>query len=216
MPGPSGLRVGLVIERFDPQRGGVEQWTWQFARWMLAAGHEPHVFARGFSPDAVGVGIVPHLIPPSPSRVAFAAAVEQEVRRHDLDVVHDNGYGWFCDVFQPHGGSRRASFEQNLLLSSRLFRGVKRQAARWLTRHDEFRKLIDRQYGDRERIYMPISRMVAGHMMRYHGVPASQMRLVYNGVDLQRFSPQHRDVSRRHPQSVGDSRRAAHAVDRGA
>jgi UDP-glucose:(heptosyl)LPS alpha-1,3-glucosyltransferase len=118
------------------------------------------------------------------------------VRRHELDVVHDNGYGWFCDVFQPHGGSRRASFEQNLLLSPRLVRGVKRQAARWLTRHDEFRKLVDRQYSDPQRIYMPISRMVAGHMMRYHGVPAHQMRLVYNGVDLQRFSPEHRDTFR--------------------
>ena len=110
--------------------------------------------------------------------------------------MHDNGYGWYCDVFQPHGGSRRASFEQNLLLSPLLVRSVKRQAARWLTRHDEFRQLIDRQYSDRQRIYMPISRMVADHMMRYHGVPASQMRLVYNGVDLQRFSPDHRDAHR--------------------
>ncbi len=197
LPGPSRLRIGLVIERFDPQRGGVEQWTWQFAKWMLAAGHEPHVFARSFAPEAIGVGIVPHLVPPCRSRVAYAAAVEQEIRRHDLDVVHDNGYGWSCDVFQPHGGSRRASFEQNLLLSPLLIRAVKRQAARWLTRHDEFRQLVDRQYRDRDRIYMPISRMVADHMLRYHGVPASQMRLVYNGVDLERFSPEHRDVYRR-------------------
>ena len=75
LPGPSSMRIGLVIERFDPQRGGVEQWTWQFARWMLAAGHEAHVFARSFAPEAVGVGIVPHLVPPCQSRVAFAAAV---------------------------------------------------------------------------------------------------------------------------------------------
>ena len=142
---------------------------------MLAAGHEPHVFARSFSPDAVGVGIVPHLAPPCRLCVAFAAAVEEEIRRHELDVVHDNGYGWYCDVFQPTA-DRGASFEQNLLLSPLLVRSVKRQAARWLTRHDEFRQLVDRQYGDRQRIYMPISRMVADHMLRDHGVPADQMR----------------------------------------
>ena len=34
------MRVGLVIDGFDPRRGGVEQWTWQFAQQLRAGGHE--------------------------------------------------------------------------------------------------------------------------------------------------------------------------------
>jgi UDP-glucose:(heptosyl)LPS alpha-1,3-glucosyltransferase len=113
-----------------------------------------------------------------------------------LDVIHDTGCGWHCDVFQPHGGSRVASFEQNLLLIPAWMRPFKRRAAAWLPRYQDFRRLTERQYGDRERIFLAISNMVAGHLERYHGVRKEQMRLVYNGVDLERFSPVHRSTHR--------------------
>ena len=34
------MRIGLVIQHFDPHRGGAEHWTYQFALRLLAGGHE--------------------------------------------------------------------------------------------------------------------------------------------------------------------------------
>jgi len=184
------MKIGLVIESFNPARGGAEQWTSQFAAWLAKAGHEVHVVASQFGADEQG--IVRHTIDHPASRIDFALAAERHVDSLSLDVVHDMGSGWHCDVFQPHGGSRTAAFEQNLLLLPRWLRGLKRQTARCLPRYREFQRLLMGQYMTEQRIFIALSRMVARDFERFHGVRRSQIRLVYNGVDVRRFSPEHR------------------------
>ena len=108
------MRIGLVLDSFDPRRGGVEQWTYQFAQALLARGHEVHVVACGFGPAAAELagGELPltnHAIDSGGSRLDRARRAEQVLRGLRLDVVHDMGAGVYCDVFQPHGGSRAAS-----------------------------------------------------------------------------------------------------------
>lgn len=192
------MRIGLVVQSFDPTRGGAEQWTHQFARWLLQAGHEVHIVA-GHLPDAGGEatpGLHLHRVDAGNVRLGFASAAEHLLRRLPLDVIHDNGYGWHCDVFQPHGGSRAASFEQNLLLAPKWLRPVKRRTAAWLPRYRQFDALVRRQYHAPGRLYIAISKMVAGHLQQHHGVRPEQLRLVYNGVDTNRFSPAHRSAHR--------------------
>lgn len=186
------MRVGLVVENFDPRRGGVEHWTYQFAHRVLAAGHEVHIVAARFASGVEQLGIVAHRLEPPRSKLDFARAAERKLRTLALDVIHDTGCGWYCDVFQPHGGSRVAAFEQNLLLAASWVRPIKRRLAAWLPRYRDFEELARRQYADGQRIFLAISKMVAGHLQRYHGVASQQLRLIYNGVDLQRFSPRHR------------------------
>lgn len=190
------LRVGLVVDRFDPARGGVEQWTWQFARMLLARGHEVHALARDFAPGIAAAGCQTHAIAAGRSRLVFAAAIDRELQRLSLDVVHDTGAGWTANVFQPHGGSRRASFERNLALMPVWQRPLKRAAARLLPRYREFDALARRQYTSDGRIVLALSRMVAGDLQRYDGVRPQQIRIVYNGVDTERFSPAHRAAHR--------------------
>ena len=40
------MRIGLVLDRFEPSRGGRERWTFAFAERLAAAGHEVHVVTR--------------------------------------------------------------------------------------------------------------------------------------------------------------------------
>jgi UDP-glucose:(heptosyl)LPS alpha-1,3-glucosyltransferase len=148
--------------------------------------------ASDFVDDALAEGITAHEIRGTRSRTAFAAAAETRLRALALDIVHDTGCGWYCDVIQPHGGARRAAFEQNQLLLPRVLRPWKRALARWLPRYREFDRLVARQYEDDGRTIIAISKMVARDLARYHGVRLEQMRLVYNGVDLDHFSPRNR------------------------
>src|SRR5690606_35814661 len=92
-----------------------------------------------------------------------------------------------------------------LLLSLPWLRPIKRAAATVLPRYREFDALCQKQYGsppaDRPgRLVVAISRMVERDLQRHHAMPASQIRLVYNGVDSKRFTPDlrahHRDKVR--------------------
>lgn len=190
------MNIGFVIEQLDPQRGGAEHWSWQFIQQLLAHRHEVHVLSSYFAPEVKCSGIVPHLVPTTHGRLEFAAAVEGMLRRLPLDVVHDTGCGWRCDVFQPHGGSRLAAIEANLQLQPAWLRPAKRLANQVLPRYRTFCRLLDRQYTVDGRIFLALSRRVADDMQRLHGVPAEAVRVVYNGVDTARFSPLHRGTHR--------------------
>ena len=195
------MKIGLVLDHFDPQRGGVEQWTLQFARHLIALKHEVHVIASGFGSDVGRCGVISHPFRNFRSKLQRAQAAEDVLEPLQLDVIHDMGVGWYCDILQPHGGSRRAAFEQNLLLEPKWKRPAKRLAARVLPRYREFEALTARQYSGDRRIVLALSEMVKSDLRRYHDVDERQIRLIYNGVDTQRFSPdfrpQFRDKIRR-------------------
>lgn len=190
------MRIGLVLDCFDPSRGGVEQWTYGFARWLVAAGHEVHAVARSVSPAVEQLGLIAHSIDAPRSRLALAAAIETQLRKLNLDVVHDTGTGWTADVFQPHGGSRFAAHRQNLQLLPRALRPLKRWTSHWLPRYREFAALAHRQYSNPHCLFLPLSRMVAHDMQQLHGVKPEQMRIVYNGVDTEHFAPDAEDQHR--------------------
>ena len=190
------MRIGLVIEEFDPRRGGVEQWTSQAVEHLAARGHEVHVVARRFSATTLAMPIVVHPLGEVPGRIAFAEAAERVVDSLALDVVHDTGCGWQCDVFQPHGGSRVAAAARNLLLLPSWMRWIKRSVSRLLPRYRQFDALSTRQYATDGRRVLALSRRVAADLAQLHNVPREQIHLIYNGVDTERFSPAHRQKYR--------------------
>ena len=172
-------------------RGGREQWTWWFTQRLLELGHDVHVVARSCSANALRLPIAYHPVQCDPSPIAFAGAVRAVLEPLALDIVHDMGMGWYCDVFHPHGGSMAASAERKLLFLPAWLRGLKRFANRMLPRHRTFQTLMQRQYADHGQIMLALSRASAADFERFHGVARSRIRVVYNGVDVERFSPRH-------------------------
>ena len=193
------MRIGLVLEQFDPARGGREQWTWSFTQRLLELGHEVHVVARSCSPKARRLPIAYHPVQCDPSPIAFAGAVRAVLEPLALDIVHDMGMGWYCDVFHPHGGSMASSAERKLLFLPAWLRGLKRMANRMLPRHRTFQTLMQRQYADHGQIVLALSRASAADFQRFHGVAPERIRIVYNGVDTERFSPGAMPTASRQP-----------------
>ena len=191
------MKIGLVLECFDPERGGLERWCWRFASAMVSRGHQVHVLAGSFSETARRLPIVAHQMRATRGRLDFGRAAEETARGLDLDVIHDTGAGWYCDVFQPHGGSRIAAIEQNVRMMSRYLQPAKRRAVKVLPRYREFAALARRQYVDDGRVFLALSNRVADDFRRLHGVRPEQIRVIPNGVDTDRFSPRHREDHRR-------------------
>jgi UDP-glucose:(heptosyl)LPS alpha-1,3-glucosyltransferase len=186
------VRVALVLEQFDPPRGGLERWSWRFAAELLRRGHEVHVVAKRFSQRTIELPIIAHRLEGVRSRLAFAEAAQAALFRLAPEVIHDMGCGWYCDVFHPHGGSWASLAERKLLLLPPWRRPLKRSVDRLLPRQHEFRSLLLRQYVDNGQLLVALSRTVADDFRRFHGVPTERIRVVYNGVDTDRFSPEGR------------------------
>ena len=186
------MDIGLVIDYFDPHRGGAEHWTYQFAGCLKAGGHTVHIITQAAGAAALGLGVHVHPLGRMASRLRRAEAAEAMLGSLHLDIVHDMGMGWSGHLLQSEDGSRLAQWERKLWLLPPYMRPIKRCLIRWLPRYREFRQLMARQFGDPWRIIIAVSRMCAADYQRYHQVSPHRIRLVYHGTDIHRFSPEHR------------------------
>ena len=132
------MRIGLVLDRFEPSRGGRERWTFAFAERLAARGHEVHVVARRLGEAALRLPVSLHRVACERSPLAFAEAARRALEPLALDIVHDMGTGWSCDVFQPHGGTWAAVNDRKLLFLPRWLRWLKRGIDRLLPRQRDF------------------------------------------------------------------------------
>jgi glycosyltransferase involved in cell wall biosynthesis len=178
----------LILERFDQDRGGLEHWTWQFARKLLSRKLEVHVVAFEFHPDAAALGIVAHQLEMPRSRIDRAKAIAARLPELHLDVVHDMGIGWHADIIQPHAGSVKALWEHNLMRIPKW-----RQIRFWRERrYRELEEIEARQHANSSAIIVALSRMLQRNFETYNHLPTSRMRVIYNGVDVERFTPENR------------------------
>lgn len=187
------MKIALVLEKFDPARGGAENWTWQFSRSLVRRGHEVHVVAFGFHEDVAGDGIVPHQLGETPrSRLDRAADIEAKLKTLNFDIVHDMGIGWAADIIEPHAGSTKALWEHNLMRIPKW-----RQIRFWREkRYRELEEIERRQHANPNVIILAVSRMLAKNFERLHRLPPERIRVVYNGVDVERFAPSARSKHR--------------------
>jgi UDP-glucose:(heptosyl)LPS alpha-1,3-glucosyltransferase len=183
------MRVGIAIERFDPSRGGAEQWTRSYAEYLCRRGCEVHVVAQEIAAEEERLPIVPHRLGRIPSVLRRAEAYAKTFRRLELDVVHDMGAGWHADFLQPHGGCWPAVAEAKRRLAPPWLGALRRRIDPWLPRHRAHRELLRRQCAAENCTFVALSHMVAGEYQRA-GFPAERIRVIHNGVDLRRFSPQ--------------------------
>ena len=183
------MKVAIVLEHLDPRRGGLEHWTWQFTRAMADRGHEMHVLARSFAPQADHHRIRFHAVTAGRSRMQYAAALQRRLLGLDCDIVHETGAGWHCNVFQPHFGSRQALLERRLRALPTVLQPARRLAVALLPRYRQFQRLAARQYVNDGRLFVALSQRVADDFVRFHGVKRDWIRIVPNGVDCARFSP---------------------------
>ncbi len=199
------LRIGLVIDVFSPERGGGEGYCVRLAKELLRRGHEVHVFADRWD-EAEGVAY--HRVPArAPGKtlpmIRFALRSKKAVSAFDLDVVHAVGKALGMNLFNSHGGVEARWLAQNFRsIESPLYR-IWKKTCRYLSLRHHFIARLERiQYTDPGVVrYVAISDMLARHMRETYDLSEEKLRIVYNGVDTETFSPanraRHRDAVRR-------------------
>ena len=193
------MRVALIYKRYA-LHGGSERQLSMLARDLAERGHEVHVFCRSVRadpPQDVTLHVMPPLpLPGSAAMFAFSAwarwACARHERRHGpFDVHHAYGRTVGQDVYRVGGGCHRTYLEHAHALDRPAWwrRWARRSPAqRW--KADLEQRALSGPPGP---FVITNSGMVRDDLIFRYGLPAEQMTVVHNGVDLDRFRPAEAD-----------------------
>jgi UDP-glucose:(heptosyl)LPS alpha-1,3-glucosyltransferase len=183
------VKFALVLEHFDPARGGLERYAADWASWLIERGHEVHVVARdGVAGVTEGIvlhragGTEPDALGRAQRLAAAAAALEP-------DVLHDLGGGLGGDLFQPLGGARKAGRAAELRALDVMRRWRRRLSPAWQLAQSELDALEGRRLRRPKSLVVACSQRVADDLVVLAGAPRASIRLLYNAVDSRRYVP---------------------------
>lgn len=188
------MRVGLLIDRWDPARGGAERAFDQLAEHLLSQGHEVHLFGS----RCVGTPRAPfHLV-----RGGGWSRGTREKRLGRSMTAAANGVG--CDVtvgarhlervdlLWLHGGCHRMT----LLARRCAARGSDSSPRPPRGRHRTFDELERTALeGGARRVLVP-STLVLKELETQYPEASERVHVVEPGVDLERFHPRAREAAR--------------------
>jgi len=192
------VRIALVIDRFDPGKGGAEAYLASFGEWLRSRGHEVAFLSQDAAPggaDATGARRIeiPGRRAPRPLRDAlFLGAAAARIASFDASLGVRATVG--TTVYAPHGGVYRAAARANLDSVRSAPLRVAKRAVRAVSPKHLFLGRADAAAlrSERTRHLVAVSGRVARDIESALGRPDPRIRVVRNGVDLARFHPENR------------------------
>jgi UDP-glucose:(heptosyl)LPS alpha-1,3-glucosyltransferase len=173
----------LVVSRPFAFHGGVERATAGLVEALVTHGHEVHLLSLSGQQPMPGVRLHTLAVPPVPGParlLVLALVVRRAVRPGAWDVVQSHERTLGQDVYRAGEGCHRAYLD-----------AMRTRQHRRLIYHRVVLAL-ERRVLTRTPQIVAISRLGAGEIARLYGVPETRLTVVYNGIDLTRFHPDHR------------------------
>lgn len=195
------MKIALSIENFSVSKGGGEGYANNLAQQLIKNGHEVHVFSNSF--DGQSEYIVPHKVLIMRSLktlriLSFAINSKRLLTRNNFDLIIGFGGTWPIDVYRPGGGTEMGWFLQNLnSIDNKLVRFLNKMIRR-ISPTNLAGFYVDRRIYKNSRLKLVIanSHMVKKDIIKYHNFSESKIKVVYNGVDLDKFNPRNRAIFR--------------------
>ncbi|MBL7133743.1 MAG: glycosyltransferase family 4 protein [Phycisphaerae bacterium] len=193
------MKIALVIERMDTDRGGREASTAQIAAALARRGHDVTVLCQSGLWQHEGVKVIPlgvRGITRGAKLKSFARDVRGELEWGDYDIVHGMAPVPGVNVYQLRSGTIRAQRDAN-----RRRRGETKRFLRNFTEKLNRRQVLagemERQVVTDPGVWLlPVSRMVAGELQRYYQ-RTDGVRVVFNAVDVPALADSERADHRR-------------------
>ena len=186
------MRIALICRPFVFY-GGLETATAGLVEELVRQGYDLHLFSPPGQLKFPGVTL--HRLPviPSPSAariLSLAVAARAAVRGGRFDVVQSHERSLSQDIYRAGEGCHRAY----LAVKARHLDQARRLALRVNPAHLVLLALERRVFTPGvTRWIVAISRRGAEEIQALYGVSPSRIRVIYNGVDQARFSPEHRE-----------------------
>lgn len=185
-----------------PTKGGGEGYLAELANGLAERGHEVHIFASEWqnNNNRISYHTIPVIrYPKFLKDVSFVINSWRKMSNYDFDIVQVVGRALGMNVFNPHCGVEKAWLKQDILSVSCPFYRFLKHITRFFSLRQNFILWLDRkQYTGKcvSRI-IAISDMIKNDIIKYHNIDPQKIKVVYNGVDLQRFTPDNRNKYRK-------------------
>ncbi len=183
-------KIAILIENFD-KKGGSERRTYELVKRLKNNGHDITVFANSWSNDSENIGINLVKVPMTRWLFRFMAPLiyayfaDKAIKKEDFDIIHSQTRTYYQDVATLGGGCHRAWIDEGS--SFKLL--------------DPFHKAVlsieKRQFqnGNYKRIIVN-SKLSKDGILKFYPVPEERIKVIYNGVDTERFSPANKERCR--------------------
>jgi UDP-glucose:(heptosyl)LPS alpha-1,3-glucosyltransferase len=187
------LKIGMVIFRGDPRRGGAERYTADVAAALAWRGHAVDLISTQFGPDIPGVRFE-KIDAGGPTRAGqylnFLSALDSRLRDAKYDLVHSMLPVRHCDIYHPHAGMAKAGLETHLTRMSPAARALA-QLANSLNRKRRLYAQVEEQMirDSKKPIVICLSDYVKGMILRHYPDIPGQLVKLFNGTDLKKFDP---------------------------
>lgn len=189
------MKIALAIENFSRHGGGAESYAVALAQTLISEGWEVHLYGHSWDGEPVGavfhhIPRLPRWAPPSVRLLHFALRHRSMVRKEHFDVVLGFGNTIEMNVYQSHGGVHYLSNMRKLRAVSNPILRLVKSLALFATPKYHARAWIEGTAfrANPRPVIIAIADMVRNDMAEYFRVPKEDIRLVYNGIDVAKFS----------------------------
>lgn len=193
------MKIALNIENFTASKGGGEGFANNFALQLVRNGHEVHIFSSLLEghPEYLYPHSVEIIRSPKFIRVlSFPYMSEKLLRKDKFDVIIGFGGTWFADIYRPGGGTEKGWFIQNLNSIDNKFLRYINMTVRRLSPTTLAGFYVDRRVFKSRKLKLMIanSNMVKNDIMKFYDIPEEMIKVVYNGIDTNKFTPANRET----------------------
>ncbi|KPK85183.1 MAG: hypothetical protein AMJ94_19310 [Deltaproteobacteria bacterium SM23_61] len=196
------MKIAVVRKHFDPY-GGAEIYLSRLIGRLVREGHEIHVFAKRWETGSGENGkLIFHRVPTINAVsflevLSFALFASSMVRKEKFDVIHSFDRTLYQDVYRAGDGCHR----EWLIQRKKIEPWIKSLSHSLNPMHRSMLSLEKRLFRSPHlKHIIAVSQRGKEEIIRHYQVPASKIRVVYNGVDQTQFNPerslQHREKIR--------------------
>lgn len=196
------MKIAIVRKKYSPY-GGAERYLHLLAGHLVRQGHEVHIFANQWSGDK-GAGVVFHTVPMlgglSLLKIwSFTAAAWFALRRFNGGIILSNERLFSQDIYRASDGVHKTWLRRRMQHAS-IFKKLSLaiNPLHWSVRFFDWYIFHHRAF---KKIIAPSEFIKRDILQTYHHVREDDIRVIYNGVDLERFRPEnkmrYRDVVRK-------------------
>ncbi len=204
------MKIAIVRKRYT-FHGGAEEFSRSLITALADAGHQVHLFALQWEGLPATGGIHLHRVPVPTFNSAlrdlgFALSVRKALRREEFDIIQSHDRTLYQDIYRAGDGChiewlrqrwRRTGLSGKLSIVTNPYHWLILALERMIFKGRRFKKII------------AISELVKRNIMDNYRVDGRDIEVIYNGVNLERFTPRNRElyrdeIRRRHSAGADD------------
>lgn len=187
MSTPVAPRIALIRQRYT-RFGGAERFVAGALEALVARGARLSVITRHWQhqPGVEAIGVNPFHWGRVWRDWSFARAACRVVEARGFDLVQSHERIACCDIYRAGDGVHRMWLQRRAAGG-----GWRARLGQWLSPYHHYVLRAERRLFASPRLKAVIcnSSMVRDEIVQCFGVPESRIEVIYNAVDLERFSP---------------------------